>query len=186
MNAFLHTLTSRDAAERNRPFAELAAGMSTAELLQACEELDSFRRQADNLYERVRAAQFLYAAYRFQLMESPEMPAIGVIPYEGFEDLLARRFEEAICALSRRAQERTAPTPRFSARWRRAITSSPFRHSPIRCAAACAPAAAIAGCFASGMPMIIPCAFAPTLLRRAGRLAALSRAARDARRCGWI
>ena len=96
MNAFLRTLTSKDAAERNRPFAELTAGMSTAELLQACEELDTFRRRADNLYERVRAAQFLYAAYRFQLMESPEVPATGVIPYEGFEDLLARRFEEAI------------------------------------------------------------------------------------------
>ncbi|MDQ1258159.1 MAG: hypothetical protein QG656_2768, partial [Candidatus Hydrogenedentes bacterium] len=69
---------------------------STRELLDACEQLERFRRQSDNLYERVRATLFLYAAYRFYLMESPDVPETGSVPYEGFSDLLMRRFEEAI------------------------------------------------------------------------------------------
>ena len=70
--------------------------MDPKDLLAACEELDAFRRSADNLYHRVRATLFLYAAYRFFLMERGVFTPHGEIPYEGYEDLLARRFEQAI------------------------------------------------------------------------------------------
>ncbi|MCX5772111.1 MAG: UTP--glucose-1-phosphate uridylyltransferase [Candidatus Hydrogenedentes bacterium] len=98
MNPFIETITSTDPALRDRPFRELCSRMSPAELVAACAELDAFRRGAENLYERVRASLFLYASHRFFLQECPQFPPAGKIPYKGFEDLLARRFEEAIDA----------------------------------------------------------------------------------------
>ena len=43
------------------------ATASAEALLAECAALDAFRRQSDNLYERVRALFFLYAIYRFHL-----------------------------------------------------------------------------------------------------------------------
>ncbi|MCP4640036.1 MAG: UTP--glucose-1-phosphate uridylyltransferase, partial [bacterium] len=85
-----------DPAKRDRSFRDLRKSMSTSDLLQACEELEQFRRGADNLYERVRATLFLYAAHRFGLMEAAEVPTTGTVPYAGYCDLLQRKFEEAI------------------------------------------------------------------------------------------
>lgn len=96
MNAFIDTIISKDPEIRNRSFEALCAAMEPRAVLAACEELDAFRQRADNLYERVRASLFLYAAYRFCLQESAAFPTVGPIPYSGFEHLLARRFEEAI------------------------------------------------------------------------------------------
>ena len=67
-------------------------------MLHACEELEAFRRGAENLYERVRASIFLHAIYRYTLQDSPELPATGPIPFAGVRDLLERRFEQAIAA----------------------------------------------------------------------------------------
>ena len=100
MNPFIETITSRDPALRNRSFRSLCAGLEPEALLAACDELDRFRRGAENLYERVRAALFLHAAHRFFLQESPAFPASGAIPPEGFDALLARRFEEAVGAFT--------------------------------------------------------------------------------------
>jgi hypothetical protein len=96
VNPFIETITATDPEVRNRPFRVLCEGLDTPTLLSACDELERFRRQAGNLYERVRATLFLYAAYRFYLSESPAIPATGAIPFEGFAGLLERRFEEAI------------------------------------------------------------------------------------------
>ena len=96
MNAFIETITSTDPDKRNRSFYDLCRPLSPAGLLEAFRELEGFRKKSDNLYDRVRAILFLYAGYRFFLTESPGTPGTGKIPYEGFEDLLARRFETAI------------------------------------------------------------------------------------------
>ena len=96
MNHFIHTITSSNPEFRDQSFFSLAAGMSIAEILQACSELEEFRRNSDNLYERVRAALFLAAAYRYLIMESPTISDIGIIPYQGYEFILERRFEYAI------------------------------------------------------------------------------------------
>jgi galactokinase/mevalonate kinase-like predicted kinase len=95
-NPLIATLTSSDPAVRDRALADVTAGLSTAELLAACAELESFRRDSKNLYERVRASMFLHAIYRYRLQETPDLPNTGLIPFDGFEDLLARRFEQAI------------------------------------------------------------------------------------------
>ncbi len=97
---FLGAITSPDPAVRDQSLEALCTGCSADELMRACVALDTFRRTASNLYERVRALFFLYAIHRFHL------PAVlartggpgdaGLIPFRGYELLLQRRFEEAI------------------------------------------------------------------------------------------
>ncbi len=96
MNVFIETITSPDAEKRNRSFFELSGKMPVQELTPALRELDKFRKTTANLYEKVRAILFLHAGYRFFLQEAEETPATGKISYAGFEDLLGRRFEQAI------------------------------------------------------------------------------------------
>jgi len=108
VNTLVETIVTTDPEKRNRPFRALCEALEPQALLAACEELNAFRRSSDNLYERVRASLFLYAAYRFFLQESPAFRATGTIPYEGFEDLLERRFEESISCF-RAAMQRVGP-----------------------------------------------------------------------------
>lgn len=96
MNPFIQTITSADASIRNRSFASVCGRYSGPELLKQFQELDDFRKQTGNLYERVRASIFLYSGYRFFLMESNSFTGTGIIPAEGFENLLKRNFEKAI------------------------------------------------------------------------------------------
>ncbi len=98
MNPFLATITSSDPLVRDRSIQDLLAGLSTAEVLQACDELETFRQDSRNLYERVRASIFLHSIYRYRLQDSSDVPSGGVIPFEGFVDLMERRFEQAITA----------------------------------------------------------------------------------------
>ena len=42
---------------------------------------------------------FLHTIYRYRLQDSPDLPAGGVIPFEGFTDLMERRFEQAIAGV---------------------------------------------------------------------------------------
>lgn len=92
----IETITSQDPSSRDRSVFELIEGASPEEVLRACDDLEEFRRSADNLYERVRASLFLHAIYRFRLEDEPEIRATGTIPFDGFKDLLERRFEQAI------------------------------------------------------------------------------------------
>ncbi len=54
------------------------------------------RRSSDNLYERVRALFFLYAIHRFHLPFQRGVRGPATIPFHGYENLLRRRFEEAL------------------------------------------------------------------------------------------
>ncbi len=96
MNTFINTITSFDSDIRNKSFNDLCGDLSTHELIKAFDELDSFRQTTQNLYEKVRANIFLYAGYRFFLMESFGTLDTGKIPSEGYENLLKRNFEKAI------------------------------------------------------------------------------------------
>src|SRR5437870_2111133 len=58
-------ITARDPAVRDTALDAVCRGASLAELLDECADLERFRRESDNLYERVRALFFLYALYRF-------------------------------------------------------------------------------------------------------------------------
>ena len=70
--------------------------MSLQELLDECRALDRLRRDNDNLYQRVRALFFLYAIHRFHLPLRQGFKVGGHVPYDGYTNLLRRRFEEAI------------------------------------------------------------------------------------------
>ncbi len=100
MARLLTLITSADDNVRDRSLDAECAGFSLAELLVEAEALDTFRRQSENLYHRVRALLFLYSLHRFQIPKllaaqvSSDTP--GAIPFRGYENLLQRRFEEAI------------------------------------------------------------------------------------------
>ena len=107
MSRFISIITSADPALRNQSLETACAQASVAQLVRECAELDAFRRQSENLYERVRALFFLYAIHRFHLPsrlitdaehKTAGSPRVGrsLIPFAGYEHLLQRRFEEAI------------------------------------------------------------------------------------------
>ncbi|MDZ4858704.1 MAG: UTP--glucose-1-phosphate uridylyltransferase [Candidatus Hydrogenedentes bacterium] len=115
MNPFIETIISDAPAVRDRSFVSLCQGMDATALARACEELESFRKSSTNLYERVRATLFLYAAHRFLLTESAGIKESGAIPFDAVRDFLERRFEEAITQFRREAVESGASGSLMSA-----------------------------------------------------------------------
>ncbi len=89
-------ITTGDPARRDTDLAAVCGELDADGLLAECALLDDFRRDAENLYERVRALFFLYAIHRFHL--PPKLPGgeVGRIPFGAYEHLLNRRFAEAI------------------------------------------------------------------------------------------
>src|SRR5882724_2039615 len=103
MSDLIAIITAKDPPLRNRSLENACSQLSRDQLLKQCEELDAFRRRSDNLYERVRALFFLYAIHRFLLplrgldASRPAKSGAGsLIPFQDYEHLLQRRFEEAI------------------------------------------------------------------------------------------
>lgn len=95
-NRWIETICSLDDSVRHRTLESLCIGMDSASLLTAITELDAFRREAKNLYHRVRAHFFLSTIYRYYLPKTfPESQA-GLLPFEAYKHILARRFPEAI------------------------------------------------------------------------------------------
>ena len=82
--------------ERDCSLDALCQGATIEALLGECRALDNFRRSCDNLYERVRALFFLYAIHRFHIPRLSAAAEPALIPFAGFDNLLKRRFEEAI------------------------------------------------------------------------------------------
>jgi hypothetical protein len=100
MSRLIPLITSPQAAIRDQSLDGVCAAMSAAELLAEAAALDTFRRASDNLYARVRALLFLHAIHRFHLPArlAAASASPGHIPFHGYENLLQRRFEEAIDA----------------------------------------------------------------------------------------
>src|SRR5438874_4931308 len=92
----IEIITSPEPAIRNQSLDAFCRPASIKELLAAAAELEQFRRQSSNLYERVRALFFLYAIHRCHLPNKRGIELRGLIPFKGYEHLLQRRFEEAI------------------------------------------------------------------------------------------
>src|SRR4051812_45960082 len=89
-------ITAEDPALRDRSLESVCAPATLATLLDECAALERFRAQSTNLYDRVRAIFFLYAIHRFHLPLKQGVNPKGLVPFDGYEDLLQRRFPEAI------------------------------------------------------------------------------------------
>ncbi|MEM6688347.1 MAG: UTP--glucose-1-phosphate uridylyltransferase [Planctomycetota bacterium] len=96
MNAFIETIRSDDQATRDRSFELLCNGLDLRSTLEVTGELDDYRRTEQNLYRRVRSLFFLSAIHRYHLPTLFSDQASNLIPHDGFEHLLSRRFLEAI------------------------------------------------------------------------------------------
>ncbi len=96
MSELAGIITARDPEVRNRSLDAFCRTAKADTLLAECAALDRFRRVSGNLYERVRAAFFLYAIHRFHLPFKPGVPSSGFIPFAAAEHILNRRFEQAI------------------------------------------------------------------------------------------
>ena len=92
----LSIILSEDPALRDLPLEGVCQTVSPEQLLAECADLDSFRRTSGNLYQRVRALFFLYAIHRFLLPSKLDSSTKSFVPFEGYNHLLARRFDEAI------------------------------------------------------------------------------------------
>ena len=92
-------ITATDPNVRDTPLESVLSDCSSAALVDACEQLETFRSESENLYERARALFFLAAIHRFHLpakLASEPDASKGLIPFHGYEQLLQRRFSEAI------------------------------------------------------------------------------------------
>ena len=98
MSVLWSIITATDPEVRNRPLDEFCRQASAEQLLAEVTELERRRHTSVNLYERVRALFFLYAIHRFHLPGRPETRSRTLIPFNGYDKLLRRRYEEAIGA----------------------------------------------------------------------------------------
>jgi hypothetical protein len=96
MSALVAIITAEQPEVRNRSLDEFCASASLADLLAECRALEEFRHASPSLYEQVRALFFLYAIHRFHMPHKTGLRRRGLIPFEGYSELLNRRFEEAI------------------------------------------------------------------------------------------
>ena len=96
MNRLIEIITSDDDQVRDQSLASVCCGASLDELLSHINAIDQFRRDESNLYRRVRALFFLAAIYRYHLPNKLSPSQTGLIPFDGYEHLLKRRFVEAI------------------------------------------------------------------------------------------
>ena len=92
----IEIITSTEPGVRDRSLDEFCRGAAIEELEAECRELDRFRRTSVNLYEHVRALFFLSSIYRYHVPAKLGPDSYGLIPYDGYQHLLARRFDEAI------------------------------------------------------------------------------------------
>ena len=113
MSELRRIITSGDPEVRNRSLDAFCRGAKAETLLAECEALEALRRESDNLYERVRALFFLYAIHRFHLPLAGGVRRGALIPFRGYENLLKRRFEEAI-GIFRASQRAEGPSASLS------------------------------------------------------------------------
>ncbi len=101
MAYLVEIITAQQADKRDQSIESFCENSSTQTLIEECEALEQFRISSSNLYEKVRALFFLYAIHRFYIPFRKETTTEGLIPYEAYEHILQRRFEDAILILLR-------------------------------------------------------------------------------------
>jgi hypothetical protein len=96
MGRLVEIIISKKPEIRDLSLEDECRDMSLETLIDESNQLEKFRRQSENLYERVRGLFFLYAIHRFSIPSRDGVDEKSVIPYEAHEHILNRRFEEAV------------------------------------------------------------------------------------------
>jgi hypothetical protein len=96
MSSLTALITAENAGTRDQALDAFCRLASLDDLLAECKSLEEFRHQSSSLYEQVRALFFLYAIHRFHIPTKKGFASRGLIPFNGYDNLLHRRFEEAI------------------------------------------------------------------------------------------
>jgi UDP-N-acetylglucosamine pyrophosphorylase len=96
MSPLINIISTSIPEIKNKSLDEYCKNASLSELLSEAEKLEQYRKEEPNLYNRVRTLFFLYAIHRFYIPFRFNIGTEGIIPYEAYEHMLNRRFEEAI------------------------------------------------------------------------------------------
>ncbi|MGE5419151.1 MAG: UTP--glucose-1-phosphate uridylyltransferase [Chloroflexota bacterium] len=96
MSELVKIILSTDPEIKNKSLDNFCRNSVLSVLIEEAKQLEQYRKDELNLYNRVRALFFLYAIHRYYIPQQPSIGSKGLIPYEAYEHLLKRRFEEAI------------------------------------------------------------------------------------------
>jgi hypothetical protein len=169
MSQLTGIVTAADPALRNRSLDAFCRDATSADLQSECGALDRFRRVSDNLYERVRALFFLYAIHRFHLPFKPGVCAQAPIPFNGYDHLLKRRFEEAI-EIFLAAQSAKGPSAAISSALAAAYRGLGFQTLAGQVRRSVRTVRGNQWMFRTGHPADYPLRLRPELLRQTGGL----------------
>jgi len=169
MSELTGIIAAADPAVRNRSLDAFCRSASLADLENESGALDRFRRASDNLYERVRALFFLYAIHRFHLPFKPGVRAPGRIPFNGYDRLLKRRFEEAI-EIFLAAQSANGPSAAISSALAAAYHGLAFQTLAGQVRRSVRTVRGNQWMFRTGHPADYPLRLRPELLRQTGGL----------------
>lgn len=98
-NRLTKIICSENDSIRNQSLDLICADAGFDELINDAQALDCFWRRTDNLYHQVRALFFLSAIHRYHLPKFFANRSTGKIPLGSYQQLLGRRFVEAIDSL---------------------------------------------------------------------------------------
>lgn len=89
-------IVSQEDGIRNRALDLICERCSQPQLMEHIAALETFWRQTDNLYQRVRALFFLSAIHQYHLPNFFSGSDDTLIPFQPYQHLLERRFIESI------------------------------------------------------------------------------------------
>jgi hypothetical protein len=167
MSRLAGIITATDSATRNSSLDVLCEGAGLDVLLAECDGLERFRRSSGNLYERVRALFFLYAIHCFHVPRAPGVKARALIPFIGYQNILDRRFEEAIDILLK-AQSQDGPSSPVSSALAAAYRGLAFQTLAGQVRRSVRSVRGNQWMFRIGTPADVPLRIRPELLARSG------------------
>jgi hypothetical protein len=169
MSALTAIITADNQRTRDQALDAFCKSATLDQLLKECRALEEFRHQSANLYHQVRALFFLYAIHRFHIPTKPGLPLRGLISFKGYEDLLHRRFEEAIQRFHE-VQSTTGPQDGISSALAAAYRSLGFQTLANQVRASVRAVRGNQWMFRAGHPSDHPLRITPVLLQKANGL----------------
>ena len=105
MSELIQIITADDPAVRNRSLDAFCRSASLAQLREECASLDHFRRAATTCMSGCARSFSLCDLSLSHSAQAGSAPG-GLVPFDGYDNLLKRRFEEAIDIFLAAAAER--------------------------------------------------------------------------------